>query len=63
MASDDRTVLSDHDKARNLLDAEFGLGEQAAHEKLRTDATARRIYDCAIQVIARSIKRAREDAQ
>lgn len=59
----DRQLLSDHDKARNLINAEFGAGARTAHEALRNDPMAKRIYDCAVEALARSINNAREEEE
>lgn len=46
-------------RARLLLDEAFGLGVQAVHQHLETDATAKAIYDSAINAIARLLERPR----
>lgn len=38
-------------RAVEILDFHFGLGKEEAHEALRTNSLAKRIYDCAIQAL------------
>jgi AmiR/NasT family two-component response regulator len=40
------------ERAAALLGESFGIGREAAHQIIRTDAGAKRIYDCALQTIA-----------
>lgn len=45
--------MSAHDKARALLDGRFGKeGARIAHQAIDTDPVAKRIYDCAVDLIA-----------
>ncbi len=39
------------ERARHRLDARFGLGKEQAHNILRSDAAAKRIYDCALAAL------------
>ncbi|TGT90881.1 MULTISPECIES: hypothetical protein [unclassified Mesorhizobium] len=40
-----------YEQAVAAMDRAFGLGAEEAHAILRTDAEAKRIYDCALQAL------------
>lgn len=46
-------------RARLHMDEAFGLGRDQAHQLIRTNAGAKRVYDCAINAIARVLESSR----
>lgn len=41
--------------ARHLMDQQFGVGIHSARHAITTNAVAKRIYDCAIEALAREL--------
>ncbi|WP_242136948.1 hypothetical protein [Sphingomonas sp. TREG-RG-20F-R18-01] len=45
------TRKTPRDQAKALLDERFGLGRDAAHYGIRTDAITSAVYQCAVEVV------------